>query len=158
MTEIAIKTADQLRWAVPENPSANRIAGLTEVWQYIDDVDFTKLKERLTQGPEVLGSSWSPARADYYELLYKRWFFLRRKHEGEILPPHIDVDQFWHSHLLDTYAYFEHCDHIFGYYFHHFPYFGTRGAADRANLDIAWHRTQQRYHDEFGEYIYDLVE
>jgi hypothetical protein len=158
MAEITVKSADELRWDVPGVVSANRIADLGEVWRYIDAIDFSGLKKRLTQGPEVLGSGWSPARAEYCERLYKRWFYLRRRHEGEVLPPHIDVDEFWHGHILDTHAYFEHCDRIFGYYFHHFPYFGTRGAADRTNLDTAWQQTQNRYEAEYGEFIYDFVE
>ncbi|MCZ7423893.1 MULTISPECIES: hypothetical protein [unclassified Micromonospora] len=158
MTEIVVKPAADLRWEVPHDTSANRITDLAEVRRYIDAIDFGPLKHRLTQGRDVLGSEWSPARADYYERLYKNWLYLRRRYEGELLPPHIDIDEFWHGHILDTHAYFAHCDRIFGYYFHHFPYFGTRGPADRTNLSNAWQQTQDRYHAEFGEYIYDFVE
>ncbi len=141
----------ELRWAEPERTSPVRIADLAEVRRYIAAINFGPLKDRLTRV-----DGWRRDRADYCERLYKNWLYLRRRYEGELLPPHADIDDFWHGHILDTYAYFEHCDRIFGYYLHHFPYVGTGGATDQQNLAEAWLRTQERYRAEFGEYIHDF--
>jgi hypothetical protein len=146
MTDIIIRPAVALRREVPTDISPNRIEELGEVRRYVDAIDFGALKERLTRGRDMLGNDWSAAQADYFERLYKNWLYLQRRYEGELLPPHIDVEEFWHGHIVDTRAYFAHCDRIFGYYLHH----------DLENHSAAWEQTQHRHHIEFGEYIYDF--
>ncbi len=145
-----------LTFVPPVEVSPKRLETLGEVRQYIDALDLTPIKERLTCALDDGGRDWSRAQADYYEPVYRNWLFLRRKYEGESMPPHADMDELWHGHILDTYAYFEDCDRIFGYYFHHFPYFGMRGPEDHDNLLSAWQQTQNRYKQEFGDYIYDF--
>lgn len=61
------------------------------------------------------------------------------------------VDEFWHQHILDTHAYHEDCEVIFGNYLHHFPYFGMRGEADAKALEDAYADTLERYRASFGE-------
>jgi hypothetical protein len=39
---------------------------------------------------------------------------------------------------------------IFGYYFHHYPYFGTRGNDDLNNLKAAFEESQKLHELEFG--------
>ncbi len=60
------------------------------------------------------------------------------------------VDKFWHQHILDTRKYAEDCERIFGFFFHHFPYFGMRGAEDKANLDSCFTETNELFVQEFG--------
>lgn len=158
MTEIRVMTPAEMRFDVPDVVSPRRIETLEAVRHYIDELDFTSLKKRLRAGEEYLGRNWSVGRADHAEMLYKRWFYLRRKHEGEVLPPHVDIDEFWHGHILETQRYFHDCDRIFGYYFHHSAGFGARGEADRQNLVTAWQQTQQLYRAENSEWIYDYTE
>jgi len=62
----------------------------------------------------------------------------------------LEVDEIWHHHILDTRQYVKDCDCIFGYYFHHYPYFGTRSNTDKANLDLAFEMTQTLHEIEFG--------
>jgi hypothetical protein len=146
------------RSPIPDRKSANRLEALEEVAAYIEAIDFEPLKAKLIAPSDDGGHDWSLGRADYFERLYRNWLYLRRKHEGELMPPHRGVDEFWHAHILDTFAYFRDTDAIFGYYFHHFPYFGTRGPDDEANLANAWENTQRRYFEEYGDYIYDWEE
>ena len=40
------------------------------------------------------------------------------------------MDAFWHQHILDTVAYQRDTVQIFGYFLHHFPYFGIWAAKD----------------------------
>jgi hypothetical protein len=131
-----------------------RIEDLQEVREYIFSIDFSALKARMIDehAPEV---DWSRDRLDYVEELYKRWLFLKRKHEFKSLPPSDDIDKFWHCHMLDTRAYLRDTQIIFGYYLHHFPYFGIRSEADKAELLRAWEETQRLNEEEFGEAIYE---
>jgi len=71
-------------------------------------------------------------------------------HPEETLAPSKDVDRFWHGHILDTLKYAEDCEKVFGYFLHHFPYFGMRGAEDAANLAAAAEHTKRLYQQEFS--------
>ncbi|MCF6253740.1 MAG: hypothetical protein L3J38_03220, partial [Thiomicrorhabdus sp.] len=65
--------------------------------------------------------------------------------------PSSHVDDFWHFHILDTLKYQEDCNAVFGYFLHHFPYFGMRGKEDEANLNKAWSDSISLYKSRFGE-------
>jgi hypothetical protein len=110
------------------------------------DLDPIKLK---LMNPEE-GHGWSREYADSVEVGYKRFLTLSVTHPEETLAPGKDVDRFWHGHILDTLKYAEDCQKVFGYFLHHFPYFGMRGAEDAANLAAAAERTKKLYHEEFG--------
>ena len=110
------------------------------------DLDPIKLK---LMNPEE-GQGWSREYADRMELAYKRFLTLSMTHPEETLAPGKDVDRFWHAHILDTLKYAEDCEKVFGYFLHHFPYFGMRGAEDAANLAAAAERTRELYQQEFG--------
>jgi hypothetical protein len=70
----------------------------------------------------------SPEKLNYVEKQYKNWLYLRRKYEGEILPPSKEIDEFWDAHILDTRAYHRHTNRIFGYYLHHSSVITTKPA------------------------------
>jgi hypothetical protein len=55
------------------------------------------------------------------------------------------------KHILDTAAYREDCDEIFGRFLDHFPYFGMRDEQDAQALEHAYADTIDRYRDAFGE-------
>lgn len=130
----------------------HRIEDLSDVARYLNEIDFTLLKAKIiTDKDEGLAPEWDSATADAVELRYKRYLYLLRKHEGQALPPSTDIDVFWHAHILDTQAYVRDCTAIFGYYLHHFPYFGIRGERDRQRLLDAGVVTRLRWQDEFGE-------
>jgi hypothetical protein len=57
----------------------------------------------------------------------------------------------WHRHILDTRAYAEDCERIFGGFMHHFPYFGMRGDADAEALADAYDETLRCYREAYGE-------
>jgi hypothetical protein len=110
------------------------------------DLDPIKLK---LMNPEE-GHGWSREYADSMEVAYKRFLTLSVTHPEETLAPAKDVDRFWHGHILDTLKYAEDCEKVFGYFLHHFPYFGMRGDEDAANLAAAAERTRELYQQEFG--------
>ncbi|MCL6485635.1 MAG: hypothetical protein I4O49_15950, partial [Janthinobacterium lividum] len=65
--------------------------------------------------------------------------------------PLMDVDTFWHYHILDTLKYAADCDQVFGYFLHHFPYIGLRGEDDEAAHQRVGERMKQLYEQTFGE-------
>ena len=119
--------------------------------QIVEDVfalDLDPIKFKLMDANE--GYGWTRAEADRHELEYKRFLALVAKYPEEAIVPDKNVDKFWHGHILDTMKYAEDCRNVFGYFLHHFPYFGMRDEEDAANLAKASGRTQELYRQEFG--------
>lgn len=136
----------------PLHMQTERIERLEDVRKYIDDIDFSKIKHKMTHRKH--GHNWSEEKADYVEQQYKNWLYLRRKYEDEKLPPSVDIDDFWHFHILDTRAYYHDTARIFGYYFHHFPYFEFQNEKEYQALLQEYDNTLRRYKEEYGESIY----
>jgi len=65
----------------------------------------------------------------------------------------MDVDAFWHGHILETQSYWRDCLVLFGKYLHHYPYFGIRGKADKEKLERSFENTVRLYEEEYGEDI-----
>ena len=114
----------------------------------IHALDLDPIKLKLMDAEE--GQGWSRMYADRMELAYKRFLTLLVTHPEVTLAPCKDVDKFWHGHILDTLKYADDCDTVFGRFLHHFPYFGTRGPEDAANLAKAGEDTRRLYQEEFG--------
>ncbi|NJL09636.1 MAG: hypothetical protein HC908_03855, partial [Calothrix sp. SM1_7_51] len=68
-----------------------------------------------------------------------------------VIVPNKAVDQFWHQHILDTEKYYQDCQEVFGYFMHHFPYFGMRGENDKQALDAAFGETLTLLREQFGD-------
>lgn len=111
-------------------------------------LDLDPIKFKLMDATE--GYGWTREEADRRELEYKRFLALIAKFPDEAIVPNKEVDKFWHAHILDTMKYAEDCHAVFGYFLHHFPYFGMRDEEDAANLANASERTQALYRQEFG--------
>ncbi|WP_420473205.1 glycine-rich domain-containing protein [Noviherbaspirillum sp. ST9] len=111
-------------------------------------LDLGPIKFKLMDASE--GYGWTREEADRRELEYKRFLALVAKYPDEAIVPDKEVDKFWHAHILDTMKYAEDCQHVFGYFLHHFPYFGMRDEEDAVNLANANERTRSLYRQEFG--------
>lgn len=115
----------------------------------INGVDFSMIKLKLQDTEE--GQGWSADYCNEAEEEYKKFIALKRTYpEKEIVPNHM-VDIFWHQHILDTAKYAEDCDNVFGYFLHHYPYFGMNGTEDAQNLSDAFEETKQLYQKHFGK-------
>lgn len=82
---------------------------------------------------------------------YKRYLILLAKYPDETIVPTVDADKFWHAHILDTMRYAEDCEQVFGYFLHHYPYFGLRGEQDAVNQNDAADTMRRLYQKEFGQ-------
>lgn len=111
-------------------------------------MDLDPIKFKLMDTRE--GHGWTREEADRHELEYRRFLALVAKYPEEAITPDTNVDKFWHGHILDTMKYVEDCERVFGYFLHHFPYFGMRGVEDARNLAEADARTRSLYQQEFG--------
>lgn len=111
-------------------------------------LDLDPIKFKLMDKKE--GPGWTREKADRMELEYRRFLALSAKYPQEAIAPSTEVDKFWHGHILDTMKYAEDCQSVFGYFLHHFPYFGMRDAEDAARLTEAAAKTKRLYEQEFG--------
>ena len=118
-----------------------------EIVAAIDALDLEPIKFKLMNREE--GEGWTREYVDQVETAYRRFLTLVVKYPDETIAPSKDVDKFWHGHILDTMKYAEDCQNVFGYFLHHFPYFGMRGEEDAANLARAGEATMRLYEYEF---------
>ncbi len=115
----------------------------------IQALDLDPIKVKLMDSDE--GQGWTREYADTMETAYKRFLTLLVKYPQTTVAPSKEIDKFWHAHILDTLKYAEDCQQVFGYFLHHFPYFGLRGKDDAAQLAQAGKDMQGLYELEFGE-------
>ena len=111
-------------------------------------LDLEPIIFKLTHSGEE--HEWTRERAERIAVCYRRFLFLTVT-AGEPIVPTLHIDDFWHAHILDTRKYMVDCDATFGFYLHHFPYFGLRGDQDAANLRHAAERTGILYQERYGE-------
>ena len=114
----------------------------------IEMLDLSMVRRKLMDPEE--GEGWSAEYTELVEREYRRFLELTRAYPERAIVPSGPVDKFWHNHILDTQQYGPDCHAVFGYFLHHFPYFGMRGAEDAANLATSWESTVDLYRRHFG--------
>lgn len=119
-----------------------------ELRRKIDDLDLSMPLMKCMDTDE--GYGWSPDHARLMERDYKRFLYLTVTRHEAIVPTK-EIDKLWHAHVLDTRKYFADCEHLFGEYLHHFPYFGLRGEEDARNLSSAFAVTKDIWSNVFGD-------
>jgi hypothetical protein len=112
-------------------------------------LDLEPIKVKLMH--EESGEGWTLERANAVEFEYRRFLILMKKFPNEQTAPLVDVDTFWHYHILDTMKYAADCEAVFGHFLHHFPYIGLRGEDDEAAHIRVGLRMKELYEDTFGE-------
>ena len=121
------------------------------------NVDFKAIAELNLDAIKVKlmhresGEGWSLDKANAVEFEYRRFLILMKQFPEEETAPLMDVDTFWHYHILDTLKYAADCEQVFGYFLHHFPYIGLRGEDDAAAHERVGERMKQLYEQTFGE-------
>lgn len=115
----------------------------------VSHLDFKRLKHKYTESSEA---EMTPQEWDAAELEYRRFLTLKRFYPSVALVPSKQVDAIWHAHILDTRAYREDCQQVFGRFIDHYPYFGIYGADDYQELKNAFAQTVSLYEKHFGAY------
>jgi hypothetical protein len=111
------------------------------------DLEPIKFKASHPQGDK----RWPREYAEYLATEYKKFLTLLVKYPDETIAPTNEVDEFWHLHILDTRKYAADCESVFGYFIHHFPYFGMRSEEDAQDLETAGNKWSELYAREFGQ-------
>jgi hypothetical protein len=114
----------------------------------IADLDLNPIKVKLMHRES--GEGWSLERVNAVEVEYRRFLYLMKMFPNEETAPQVDVDTFWHYHILDTMKYAKDCQQAFGYFLHHYPYIGLRGEDDVAVQQRAGERMRELYEAAFG--------
>jgi len=121
-----------------------------QVFSAIQALDLESVKSRVMDAE--LGEGWTQEYADSVEAAYKTYLTMLVKYpdDSEAIMLSKDVDEFWHTHILQTAKYMQDCEQVFGFYLHHNPHVGERTAADLAQREAFAARTQELYLREFG--------
>jgi hypothetical protein len=111
-------------------------------------LDFSAIKAKLMH---KAGESWSLERTKAVECEYRRFLYLMKIFPNEPTAPLVDVDTFWHHHILDTMQYASDCERAFGYFLHHKPDVGMGDEADEQVRVDKGARMRELYEATFGE-------
>lgn len=112
-------------------------------------LDLQPIKTKLMHAES--GEGWSQQKADAVEVQYKRFLCLMQKYPEQQMAPLVDVDIFWHYHILDTMKYAVDCEAIFGYFLHHYPYLGMGDDADEGAREEGANLMATLYEETFSE-------
>ena len=82
---------------------------------------------------------------------YRAFLVLNALYPQERIVPPKEVDEFWHAHILDTKKYADDCEAVFGYFFHHYPFFGMRSQGDALVYEKAIARSRALWLQLTGE-------
>lgn len=115
----------------------------------VSSIDLSPVAFNLTKREE--GPKWSLSKTRTVEKWYRRFLFLIGTYRDVAIVPTSDIDEFWHTHILDTRKYMADCDVLFGGYLHHFPYFGLRGTDDEEALRDSYCRTLALFEFHFND-------
>jgi hypothetical protein len=111
----------------------------------IDAINLDGPKHKL-----VIEGGISLEVADDIEVGYRNFLLMNALYPESGIVPTKRVDSLWHHHILDTAAYAEDCERVFGRFLHHFPYFGLRGEEDARQLAKAFDETRRAFLAELG--------
>lgn len=121
------------------------------LWGRIQNMNLDPIRFSLANRDNGEGS-WEVSKIDEVETLYRQYLFLTQVAEyGCSIVPSFEIDQFWHTHILDTAKYMEDCKNTFGSYLHHFPYFRVKGEQGHSDLQDAFLSTGELFKQFFGE-------
>ena len=120
-----------------------------DLFKAVMQLDLEPIKMKLMHVES--GEGWSLDKANAVEKEYRRFLCLMKLYPEEDTAPLVDVDTFWHYHILDTMKYAVDCEQVFGYFLHHYPYVGMRGDDDDQFRLDSGERMRELYEATFGE-------
>src|SRR5687767_10550545 len=121
-----------------------------EVVAAIQALDLEPVKLRMMHAE--LGEGWTREYADSIGMAYKTYLTMLVKYpdDADDILLSEDVDEFWHTHILQTRKYMQDCQNVFGNYLHHEPHVGEVTPADIEKRTVQAEKTRQLYEREFG--------
>ena len=89
------------------------------------DADIRTLDLECVSYKVCRDEGWPLEKVDRVERAYRAFLQIIRDVDGaHSVAPTLDIDRYWHHHILDTQIYHRDCAALFGRYLHHFPYSG----------------------------------
>lgn len=128
--------------------SASARARVDQAITRIASIDFSGVRLKLADPLE--GLALGEEELDHAEREYRRFLALTMAYPERTIVPTREVDDFWHQHILDTRAYAEDTERVFGFFLHHYPYLGKRGPDDAELLHRSFADTQELMALHFG--------
>jgi hypothetical protein len=119
-----------------------------KLFKTVMELDLAPIKAKLMHVKS--GEGWSEEKVDAVEKEYRRFLCLMKLYPHENTAPLVDVDTFWHYHILDTMKYAVDCEQVFGYFLHHYPYVGMRNEDDEQFRIDSGQRMRILYEATFG--------
>jgi hypothetical protein len=120
-----------------------------DLFKQVTELDLSPIKLKLMHVES--GEGWTQEKTDVVEKEYRRFLCMMKLYPNEDIAPTMDVDTFWHYHILDTMKYAADCEQVFGYFQHHYPYVGLRGGDDDQFRIDSGERMRTLYEATFGE-------
>jgi len=117
-----------------------------ELDSQIAGLNFDRLRFKIMKE-----EGWSEEKCIHAENQYKKWLTVKKENPDVDIVPSKFIDEFWHMHILDTYSYAKDCVNVFGYFLHHYPYFGIYGKEDEQNLNNTFEETCRLFEERFGD-------
>ena len=116
----------------------------------VQALDLETVKMRMMD--PVRGEGWTRPYADSIEIAYKNYLTMLAKYQedAEDIILSEDVDEFWHTHILQTTKYANDCERVFGNFLHHEPHVGEVTSEDIELKERQAEKTRQLYEREFG--------
>jgi hypothetical protein len=123
---------------------------VADVLTAIQALDLESVKVRIMD--PKLGEGWTREYADSIEVAYKHYLgmLVKNQEDAEDILLSKDVDEFWHTHILQTIKYMDDCERVFGQYLHHTPHIGEVTAEDLKKRAVLAKKTRRLYAREFG--------
>jgi hypothetical protein len=125
------------------------IMSMNALFSAVMALDLDAIKVKLMH--VASGEGWSVEHTNAVEKEYRRFLCLMKLYPEEDTAPLVDVDTFWHYHILDTMKYAADCEQVFGYFLHHYPYVGLRGDNDDQFRIDSGERMRTLYETTFSE-------
>lgn len=121
----------------------------------IFSLDLTPIKNRI-KNPKV-GLGWSDEKIDLVEKQYKAFLYLSYFNSDKILVPTNDIDDMWHTHILDTNKYIKDSNDIFGKYLHHYPYLWLRWEEDISLWNKSFNETKTLFKELWIDIVHEVA-
>lgn len=134
----------------PQYAMKNQIADARSL---VDKLDFIDQNSKL-----ISYHGWKTEKVMAIEELYRKWLVLHKVYGDTVtIAPNEAVDEYWHFHILDTRKYISDCNLVFGYYLHHYPYFGLTETETQEDLNKGFTLTQKLFQKHFGHNLTGVV-
>lgn len=136
-------------WNQGEMSFNRRKLSYAEAVQTIEQLNLDMIRFKLCQSKD--GPMWNEEKAISVEIEYRRFLILNFMFPERSMAPSLEVDTFWHYHILDTRKYRDDQCRIFGFLLEHCPYLGMIGENGQAELQKAGDTMLDTYFEVFGE-------